>query len=68
MNLMLAPSRRVLPIFLLLVLLSAPIGRLELSAQQPANGAAPTSVKLKPEVEIFATFEGKWACRGVFPS
>lgn len=68
MNLMLASGRRALPILLLLVLLSAPIGRLELSAQQPADGAAPTGVKLKPEVEAFAIFEGKWACRGVFPS
>jgi len=68
MNLILASSRRALPILLLLVLLSTPIGWLELSAQQPASGAASTSVKLKPEVEVFASLEGTWACRGVFPS
>jgi hypothetical protein len=68
MNPISASSGRALPILLLLLLLTKPFGRLNLSAQQPANGASPTSVKLKPAVEVFAAFEGKWACRGVFPS
>lgn len=68
MNSLCASRAKVLPILLLLVLLTQPFGRPELSAQQSAIRVAPPGVRLKPEVEAFLTFPGKWACRGLFPS
>jgi hypothetical protein len=55
---------------LLLVLLAPTIYGFEsdLLAQQSGGGTASPAVKLKAEVEPLASFEGKWACRGVFPS
>jgi hypothetical protein len=53
-------------VLLLLALLSEAVGPRELTAQQ--SGPASATVKLKPEVESIASFEGKWACRGIFPS
>jgi hypothetical protein len=68
MNLTIALSRRILPLTGLLALLGYAAGVSEIFAQKPANETAQTKVKLKPEVESLAGFEGKWACRGVFAS
>ena len=51
-----------------LLLLACSLQTPELFAQQSAGAAASTSVTLKPEAQSLAGFEGKWACRGVFPS
>jgi|SRR5580658_7203992 hypothetical protein len=68
MNSLFAFRGKALPILLLLMLWTQPFGGRELSAQQTAGGAASPSGKWKPAVEGFATLEGEWACRGVFPA
>jgi hypothetical protein len=56
-------------IFLLLLLsLLHPFQTAKLFAQQPASATTSAGVTLKPEVQSLASFEGKWACSGVFPS
>ena len=55
-------------VLLLLTLLSEAVGPRVLRAQQSGTAGPSASVKLKPEVESLASFEGKWACRGIFPS
>jgi len=64
----LAPSGRIQSLLGLLAVLTYSFGTGTLLAQQPASGTPSTSVKLKVELESLASFEGKWACRGVFPS
>jgi len=53
----------------MLLLSAACLGGIpDLRARQSEAGASPTAVKLKPEVESLAGFEGKWSCKGIFPS
>jgi hypothetical protein len=54
-------------VLLLLALVSEAVGPRELKAQSGTAGPS-ANVKLKPAVESLASFEGKWACRGIFPS
>ncbi|HMD37783.1 MAG TPA: DUF1579 family protein [Candidatus Acidoferrum sp.] len=59
---------RCLLILLVLPLVFFPSGLPGAQAQQTVAGAVLGEMKLKPEVESLAGFEGKWACKGVFPS
>jgi hypothetical protein len=59
--------RNVSLALLLLTILSEAVGPGKLKAQSGIAGPS-ANVKLKPEVESLASFEGKWACRGIFPS
>jgi hypothetical protein len=51
-----------------LLLLAHPFQTAKLFAQQAASATTSAGVMLKPEVQSLASFEGKWACSGVFPS
>jgi hypothetical protein len=55
-------------VLFLLASLSEAVGPRELKSQQLGTAGPSATVKLKPEVESLANFEGKWACHGIFPS
>src|SRR5277367_1213224 len=61
-------DRPYLPLLLVLLTAACLSAMPELLTRQSAAGTPSAVVKLKPEVEALASFEGKWSCKGVFTS